>query len=126
VNQLLLQYSYLQMLDLLTTMAFMLHGIEEANRSALRPSILLHPLGGLLAPKMMALASNLLLALRTRAAADAHQRPVCDRGGLEPGGADRGRHGRRSKRAANGYCKVSQPIFIRPHVSVRRRTSSSR
>jgi len=56
VNQLLLQYSYLQMLDLLTTMAFMLHGIEEANpvvRFALRSSS--HPLGGLLAVKMMAL-----------------------------------------------------------------------
>jgi Domain of unknown function (DUF5658) len=56
VNQLLLQYSYLQMLDLLTTMAFMLHGIQEANpvvRFALRSSS--HPLGGLLALKMMAL-----------------------------------------------------------------------
>jgi hypothetical protein len=57
VNQLLLQYSYLQMLDLLTTVAFMLHGIQEANpvvRFALRSSS--HPLGGLLALKMMALA----------------------------------------------------------------------
>jgi hypothetical protein len=56
VNQLLLQYSYLQMLDLLTTMAFMLHGIQEANpvvRFALRSSS--HPLGGLLVLKMMAL-----------------------------------------------------------------------
>jgi hypothetical protein len=56
VNQLLLQYSYLQMLDLLTTMAFMLHGIQEANplvRFALRSSS--HPFGGLLAVKIMAL-----------------------------------------------------------------------
>jgi hypothetical protein len=56
VNQLLLQYSYLQMLDLLTTMAFMLHGVHEANpvvRFALQSSS--HPLGGLLAVKMMAL-----------------------------------------------------------------------
>ena len=56
MNQLLLQYSYLQMLDLLTTVAFMLHGVHEANpvvRFALRSSS--HPLGGLLAVKMMAL-----------------------------------------------------------------------
>jgi len=56
VNQLLLQYSYLQMLDLLTTVAFMLHGVHEANpvvRFALQSSS--HPLGGLLAVKIMAL-----------------------------------------------------------------------
>ncbi len=44
------------MLDLLTTVAFMLHGIREANpvvRFALQSSS--HPLGGLLAVKMMAL-----------------------------------------------------------------------
>jgi len=57
VNQLLLQYSYLQMLDLLTTMAFLLHGIHEGNplvRFALRYSS--HPLGGLLVVKTLALA----------------------------------------------------------------------
>jgi hypothetical protein len=56
VNQLLLQYSYLQMLDLLTTCAFMIHGVQEGNpvvRFALRFSS--HPLGGLLAIKMLAL-----------------------------------------------------------------------
>jgi hypothetical protein len=56
VNQLLLQFSYLQMLDLLTTMVFMLHGIHEANpvvRFALRYSS--HPLSGLLAVKVLAL-----------------------------------------------------------------------
>jgi Domain of unknown function (DUF5658) len=56
VNQLLLQYSYLQMLDLLTTLAFMLQGIQEANpvvRLALRYSS--HPWGGLLAVKIVAL-----------------------------------------------------------------------
>ena len=56
MNQLLLQYSYLQMLDLLTTVAFMLHGVHEANpvvRFALQSSS--HPLGGLLAVKIMAL-----------------------------------------------------------------------
>ena len=30
-RNLLLQFSYLQLLDLLTTIAFLLHGIEEAN-----------------------------------------------------------------------------------------------
>jgi len=57
VNQLLLQYSYLQMLDFLTTEAFLLHGIQEANpvmRLALRYSS--HPLGGLLLVKLLALA----------------------------------------------------------------------
>ena len=57
MNQLLVQYSYLQMLDLMTTLAFMLHGIQEANpfvRFALRNSA--HPLGGLLAIKILALA----------------------------------------------------------------------
>ena len=57
MNQLLLQYSYLQMLDLLTTMAFLLHGVQEANplvRLALRYSS--HPWGGLLLVKSLALA----------------------------------------------------------------------
>src|SRR5438477_7897645 len=31
MNQLLLQYSYLQILDLLTTIAFLLTGVKEAN-----------------------------------------------------------------------------------------------
>lgn len=56
MNQLLLQYSYLQMLDLLTTLAFLLHGIQEANpvvRFALRYSS--HPWGPLLAVKLLAL-----------------------------------------------------------------------
>ena len=56
MNQLLVQFSYLQVLDLMTTLAFMLHGIREGNpfmRMALRyaPS----PLGGLLAMKCLAL-----------------------------------------------------------------------
>jgi hypothetical protein len=45
------------MLDLLTTLAFMLHGIQEANplvRLAVRYSS--HPWGGLLAVKILALA----------------------------------------------------------------------
>ena len=31
MNQLLLQYSYLQILDLLSTLAFTLHGVREGN-----------------------------------------------------------------------------------------------
>jgi len=57
VNQLLLQYSYLQMLDLLTTLAFLLHGVQEGNplvRLALRYSS--NPLGGLLLVKVLALS----------------------------------------------------------------------
>ena len=57
MNQLLLQYSYLQMLDLLTTLAFLLHGVQEGNplvRLALRYSS--NPLGGLLLVKMLALS----------------------------------------------------------------------
>jgi hypothetical protein len=57
VNQLLLQYSYLQMLDLLTTVAFLIHGVQEANplvRLVLRYSS--HPWGGLLVVKLLALA----------------------------------------------------------------------
>jgi hypothetical protein len=55
VNQLLIQYSYLQVLDFMTTVAFLLNGVHEGNplvRFALKfgPS----PLGGLLAVKMAA------------------------------------------------------------------------
>lgn len=55
MNQLLLQYSYLQVLDLLTTMAFLLRGIREGNpfvRFALEyaPS----PLTGLVFLKILA------------------------------------------------------------------------
>lgn len=56
MNQLLLQYSYLQVLDFLTTVAFLLHGIREANplvRFALDSN---HPLGGLIAVKALAVA----------------------------------------------------------------------
>jgi hypothetical protein len=56
VNQLLLQYSYLQVLDFMTTIAFLLHGIQEGNplvRFALQ--VAPNPLGGLLAVKMAAI-----------------------------------------------------------------------
>jgi hypothetical protein len=55
VNQLLLQYSYLQVLDFLTTVAFLLNGVREGNplvRLALEYTS--HPLGGLLAIKLAA------------------------------------------------------------------------
>jgi hypothetical protein len=60
VNTLLLQYSYLQVLDFLTTIAFLLQGIQEGNplvRFALAYAP--HPLGGLLAIKLIALALGL-------------------------------------------------------------------
>jgi len=57
VNSLLIQYSYLQMLDLMTTVAFLVHGVPEGNplvRFALRYAP--HPLGGLVAVKLLAMA----------------------------------------------------------------------
>lgn len=57
MNQLLIQYSYLQILDFLTTVAFLMQGIQEGNplvRFALRYAP--HPLGGLLAVKLAAIA----------------------------------------------------------------------
>jgi hypothetical protein len=55
VNQLLLQYAYLQVLDLLTTLAFMLHGVREGNPLV---RLMMHsttnPLNGLLAVKLIA------------------------------------------------------------------------
>jgi hypothetical protein len=57
VNQLLLQYSYLQVLDLMTTLAFLLHGVQEGNplvRLALKFSS--NPISALLAVKCLALA----------------------------------------------------------------------
>ena len=56
MNQLILQYSYLQLLDLMTTLAFLLHGVQEGNplvRYALKLSS--NPIGGLLAVKCVAL-----------------------------------------------------------------------
>ena len=60
MNQLLLQYSYLQVLDFLTTIAFLLHGVQEGNpvvRLALRFSP--HPLSGLLVIKFAAVTPAL-------------------------------------------------------------------
>ncbi len=55
MNQLLLQYSYLQVLDFLTTVAFLINGVREANpvvRMALGYTP--YPLGGLLVVKVLA------------------------------------------------------------------------
>src|SRR5437899_6450369 len=60
VNQLLLQYSYLQVLDFMTTAAFLLNGVREGNpvvRFALQYAP--HPLGGVLAIKPAAIALRL-------------------------------------------------------------------
>ena len=60
MNQLLLQYSYLQVLDFLTTVAFMIQGVQEGNplvRLAVKYSP--DPLGGLLAVKLAAVGLGL-------------------------------------------------------------------
>jgi hypothetical protein len=60
VNQLLLQYSYLQVLDFMTTIAFLMQGVREANpvvRFALQYAP--NPLGGLLAIKVLAVMLGL-------------------------------------------------------------------
>jgi hypothetical protein len=55
VNQLLLQYSYLQFLDLLTTLAFMLHGVREGNPMVrMMMHLTTNPLGGLVMVKLIA------------------------------------------------------------------------
>lgn len=56
----MLQYSYLQVLDFMTTVAFLVHGIREGNpfvRLALEYSP--NPLGGLLAVKVIAIGLGL-------------------------------------------------------------------
>jgi hypothetical protein len=67
VNQLLLQYSYLQVLDFLTTVAFMLNGVKEGNPLVrLAVHYAPHPLGGLLIIKAAALALGLYCWTRGR------------------------------------------------------------
>ena len=57
MNNLILQYSYLQMLDLLTTIAFLINGVKEAN-----PLVkgMMHvtssPMLGMLLVKLLAIA----------------------------------------------------------------------
>jgi hypothetical protein len=60
VNQQLLQFSYLQVLDFLTTIAFLVHGVQEANplvRLALFS--MPNPIGALVTVKVLALALGL-------------------------------------------------------------------
>lgn len=67
MNQLLLQYSYLQVLDFLTTIAFLLQGVREGNplvRLALKWAP--HPLGGLLLVKILAVALGIYCWKRGR------------------------------------------------------------
>ncbi len=55
-NQQLLQFAYLQTLDLMTTVAFLLHGVQEGNpliRFVMDRSA--YPLGGLAAVKVVAM-----------------------------------------------------------------------
>lgn len=60
MNQLLLQYSYLQVLDLLTTLAFMLHGVREGNPLVrMMMHVTNNPLNGLLLVKVVAVALGL-------------------------------------------------------------------
>jgi hypothetical protein len=60
VNQLLVQYSYLQVLDFLTTVAFMINGVREGNPLVrLAVHYAPHPLGGLLAIKLAAVGLGL-------------------------------------------------------------------
>jgi len=60
VTHLLGQYTYLQLLDLLTTVAFVLNGVQEGNplvRAAMTAAP--HPLWGLVAVKAIALLLGL-------------------------------------------------------------------
>lgn len=60
MNQLLLQYSYLQFLDLLSTLAFMLHGVREGNPLVrMMMHLTANPLIGLVAIKVIAIALGL-------------------------------------------------------------------
>jgi hypothetical protein len=55
VNQLLLHYSYLQILDFLTTIAFLVNGVQEGNplvRMALNLGY--NPIGSLIGVKVLA------------------------------------------------------------------------
>ncbi len=67
MNQLLIQYSYLQVLDFLTTVAFLINGVRDGNplvRFAL--SYAPHPLGGLLAVKVAAVGLGIYCWSRGR------------------------------------------------------------
>ena len=60
MNQLLMQYSYLQILDFLTTTAFLINGVSEAN-PLVRAAIAIFPtaIAGLVAVKALAILLGL-------------------------------------------------------------------
>jgi hypothetical protein len=67
LTQLLWQFSYLQILDFLTTVAFLLHGVQEGNplvRLALNAGA--NPLASLLAVKLLAIVLGLYCWYRGR------------------------------------------------------------
>ncbi len=67
LNQLLWQFSYLQVLDFLTTVAFLLHGVREGNplvRLALSAGA--NPIESLLAVKLLAILLGLFCWYRGR------------------------------------------------------------
>lgn len=67
MNQLILQYAYLQVLDLLTTIAFMINGVREGNPLVrLAVHYAPDPLGGLIAVKVAAVSLGLYCWLRGR------------------------------------------------------------
>ena len=56
IHQLLLHYSYLQVLDFLTTIAFLVNGVREANPFVrLMLDVVPNPIAGLFAVKVLAL-----------------------------------------------------------------------
>ena len=56
INQLFLQYGYLQILDFLTTVAFLINGVNEANPFVrFMLNLVPNPIAGLLAVKLLAL-----------------------------------------------------------------------
>ncbi len=60
MNQLLLQYSYLQVLDLLSTLAFLLHGVREGNPLVrMMMHLTANPLIGLVLVKVIAVGLGL-------------------------------------------------------------------
>lgn len=63
-----LQFAYLQALDLLSTIAFLLHGVGEAN-PFVRWSMSLtpHPIGGLFAVKLLAIGMAIFCVKTNRA-----------------------------------------------------------
>jgi len=55
MNALLIQFAYLQLLDFLTTIAFLIRGVQEANPVVQRMITTFSPFGGLLLIKAAAL-----------------------------------------------------------------------